>query len=76
MSRVFAPYEILSQRYPNLKHRAMIPVYQVRRWIDVVREGRGKSAVAELRLNNSLSSEGSDRVVSLMKTLELDKHIK
>ncbi len=76
ISRIFAPYESLTLRYPKLKHRALTPVYQVRRWIDVVREGRGKNAVEELKLNSALSNEKTEKVQSLMKDLALDKHIK
>ena len=76
VSRIFAPYEILKQRYPKLKSRAMIPVYQVKRWFDVVYEGRAKNAARELKINNDLSQDKIESVQKLMRELRLDKHIK
>lgn len=76
MSRIFAPYDVLKQRYPKLRGRAQMPIYQVRRWIDVARDGGVKRSAMELKINNSLDIETVKTVKTLMKQLELDKHIK
>ena len=76
MSRIFAPYDVLKQRYPKLRGRAQMPIYQVRRWIDVARDGGVRRSARELRINNSLDIESIKTVQTLMKQLELDKHIK
>jgi hypothetical protein len=36
-SRIFASYDALKERYPSLNSHAMVPVYQVRRWVDMAR---------------------------------------
>lgn len=76
MSRIFAPYDVLKQRYPKLRGRAQMPIYQVRRWIDVARAGGVKRSAMELKINNSLDIESVKTVQTLMKQLDLDKHIK
>ncbi|MBE6684100.1 MAG: hypothetical protein E7592_00415 [Ruminococcaceae bacterium] len=76
MSRIFAPYDVLKQRYPKMRGRAMTPIYQVRRWVDVARDGGVKRSVRELETINSLDIESVKTVQTLMKQLELDKHIK
>lgn len=76
ISRIFAPYDVLKQRYPKLRGRAQMPIYQVRRWIDVARNGGVKRSAQELKINNSLDLESVKTVQTLMKQLDLDKHIK
>ena len=75
-SRVFVSYEHLKQRYPSLKNRAFKPIYQIRRWVDVIKEGKSKSVIRELKINHSLSDERAKSVFELMSDLELDKYIK
>lgn len=76
MSRIFAPYDVLKQRYPKLRGRVQMPIYQVRRWIDVARDGGAKRSMQELRINSSMDIESVRTVNNLMKQLKLDKHIK
>jgi len=76
MSRIFAPYDVLKQRYPKLRGRAQMPIYQVRRWIDVARDGGAKRSMQELRINGTMDIESVRTVNNLMKQLRLDKHIK
>lgn len=76
MSRIFAPYDVLKQRYPKLRGRVQMPIYQVRRWIDVARDGGAKRSMQELRINGTMDIESVRTVNNLMKQLRLDKHIK
>jgi len=76
MSRIFAPYDVLKQRYPKLRGRVQMPIYQVRRWIDVARDGGAKRSMQELRINGTMDIESVRTVNNLMKQLKLDKHIK
>ena len=76
MSRIFAPYSVLKQRYPQMRGRAMTPIYQVRRWVDVARDGGARRSMQELKMNSSLDIESVRTVQNLMKQLKLDKHIK
>ena len=76
MSRIFAPYSVLKQRYPKMRGRAMMPIYQVRRWVDVVKEGGTKRSMQELKINSALDKESVESIRMMMRYLELDKHIK
>ena len=76
MSRIFAPYDVLKRRYPRMRGRAMTPIYQVRRWVDVARDGGARRSMQELKINSSLDIESVRTVQNLMKQLKLDKHIK
>lgn len=76
MSRIFAPYDTLKLRYPKMRGRAMAPIYQVRRWVDVARDGGIKRSAQELKINNAMDRESAKRVQMMMRCLELDKHIK
>lgn len=75
-SRIFAPYDRLRERYPSLKSRALVPIYQVRRWIDTVREKRVGRSVQELKVNENLDREKVDGIKLLISDLKLNNHIK
>lgn len=74
--RIFAPYATLKKRYPSLNSRALVPIYQVRRWIDVIRQGRGEASLKELKTNAAIDSERLDGINALMKDLGIKEHIK
>ena len=76
MSRIFAPYSVLKQRYPQMRGRAMTPIYQVRRWVDVVKAGGTKRSMQELKINSALDKDSVESIRMMMRYLELDKHIK
>ena len=75
-SRVFASYDDLKTRYPSLKSPALVPVYQVRRWIDTVKNGRLKKSMNELRQNERLDEIKIRSIDALMTELKLNNHIK
>ena len=76
LSRVFVSYRHLKFKYPSLKTRALVPVYQVRRWIDMLREKKLSKYAGEFNTNQSLSDEKIAEVCSLMRDLDLNKMIK
>lgn len=52
LQRVFMPYDYLKAEYPILKqHKALTPVYQVVRWVRMLKDGRLRNTVAELKAN-------------------------
>lgn len=67
-SRLFVPYESLKIHYPGLEgHRALTPVYQVRRWGRLLSAGNRRRVARELRVNASTTSDDSRRAMSLME---------
>ncbi len=74
--RIFASYNTLRKRYPSLKNRVWIPIYQVRRWIDVILQGRYSVSMNELKTNSSINDAKVDEISNLMKDLEISEHIK
>lgn len=54
--RVFMPYDFLKAEYPILnKHKWLTPVYQVVRWLRMLRSGRLRNTVAELKANAAVT---------------------
>ena len=74
-SRIWISYHHLQQRYPSLKSRVFIPVYQVRRWIEVVLRGKLKRSARELKLNKDLDSKKVSSVMKIMHSVGLDNHL-
>ena len=76
LSRIFVSYEHLRGKYPSLKCRALIPIYQVRRWIEIVVHGRAVSSAKELKTNATVDKNEFDEVIALLGELDLNEHIK
>ena len=74
--RVFAPYDKLKSRYPQMKSRAEAPFYQVKRWIDTLVRGRGKASMNELKATYKVSDESVDGIKRLMSDLKIQDKIK
>lgn len=71
-SRVFAPYEKLAAYYPILKkHRWLMPVMQVRRWLMLLRPNVFKNAKAELAASKSIDGKKAEQEEDLLKVLGL-----
>ena len=72
-SRIFASYGHLKGRYPNLeKHKYLMPFYQVRRWIDMIKKGKLKKYTDEYKLSKNISREQLDSTEKLLKALKLN----
>lgn len=70
--RVFLPYDLLAEQYPVLKKRRYLTsLYQIRRWVRIIKEGGTKSALRELRTNRRLSQTRLDTVAALYNSLGL-----
>ena len=74
-SRIWISYHHLQQKYPSLKSRAMVPFYQVRRWIDVVRRGKLAKSAKELKKNSNIDSDMASAIASLMHSVGLKNHL-
>lgn len=70
--RLFMPYVFMKVRYPVLqKHKWLLPVYQVVRWVQMLcRGGMGRS-LKELRANAEISPEQISSTADLLKALGL-----
>lgn len=68
--RVFLPYEILKAEYPVLKkHKWLMPVYQIVRWVRMLRQGKLGMATREWKTNMETATE--DSVAHMLKELGL-----
>ncbi|MBE6578072.1 MAG: hypothetical protein E7653_08070 [Ruminococcaceae bacterium] len=58
MYRLFLPYAVIKKRYPVLeKHKYLLPVFWVVRWVQTLTSGRFKDSVIELEANNNNSDD-------------------
>ena len=72
ISRVFLPYDTLKMIYPILqRHKWLLPIMQVRRWVRILFGGRAKVAIRELEANRSMSREKINRTEELFKNIGL-----
>jgi hypothetical protein len=70
--RVFMPYSYLKDEYPILrKHKYLTPVYQVVRWLRMLRDGGLKNTMRELKANAASGKEESNAAADLVKHLGL-----
>ena len=73
LQRVFQPYGILSGRYAILKkHRWLTPFYQVKRWFDVLAEGKAKKAANEFSVIVNADKEKNKKIMRLMQDVGLE----
>lgn len=72
--RIFLPYKELSGFYPVLKDKPWLtPVYQIRRWMRFVVEGRVKKGVREFHSVMNGEHEKVDGIAELMRELGITK---
>lgn len=71
-SRLFLPYRSLCLLYPVVqKHRFLVPVMQVRRWVTHVLRGRWRRTIKEIGLSNTVSKEQQDRASKMLQNVGL-----
>lgn len=72
LKRIFQPYNQLKHTYPLLqKLPFLLPFCWVARWFRLLNPVKRKKVFDEIKIENSVSNEESDRMVSLMKELEI-----
>ena len=72
LSRIFMPYSLLVYKYPVLKkHKYLLPIMEVRRWLSLPFNGRMKRAKNELGDIISVSSESREQTADMVKKLGL-----
>ena len=61
LSKIFIPYDNIKFHYPILqKHRWLMPIMEVRRWLKLVFCGHAKRTVRELSYNQMISKDTSN----------------
>lgn len=71
-SRIWLKYDALSQYYPSLEgKRFLLPVYEVRRWVEIVLKGRAKKSLHELKLNASTTADEQIMMNDMLQKLGL-----
>lgn len=72
LNRIFMPYSLLCDRYPNKKiKKYQTPYYQIVRWIDLIKEGSVKKGVRELKIQALTEKDEIDKTQRMMKDLGL-----
>lgn len=68
--RIFVPYSHLRTSYPVLEnHKWLTPLFQIVRWIDLLRKGQLKHGIWELKMNMQVSEENRDAAAQLQEYL-------
>lgn len=72
LRRVFMPYDFLKAEYPLLKkHKWLMPVYQIVRWIHMLRSGRLRQTVREIKANMKTQSNTTESTAEMLSRLGL-----
>ena len=70
--RVFMPYDYLKAEYPVLqKHKWLMPLYQVVRWVRMLTHGGLGRTVRELRANAKVDNSGGENMANMLEYLQL-----
>ena len=72
ISRIWEPYDVLCAKFPSLQgKKILLPFYEVRRWFHLLKPGKLKKGVGEVKEATSVSKEESDEISVMMKGLGL-----
>ncbi len=70
--RIFLPYKFMVIRYPSLEKRKWLyPLYQFRRWYDLLFKGRAKHSFNELKINKNIDSDKIKNTNAMLDDLGL-----
>lgn len=73
LSRIWLPYDVLRFQYPSLTgKKALLPLYEVRRWFKLLFRGGVRRSVNELRLNSATTEEEQTKTKALLGKLGID----
>lgn len=72
LRRVFMPYDYLKAEYPVLKkHKWLTPLYQVVRWMRMLRQGRLRHTAAEWKANTRADKDSVASVADILKYMDI-----
>ncbi len=70
--RIFLPYRYMTARYPELeKRKYMYPLYQLRRWYEIIFKGRAEYSINELKISQTMSEEKVEQTSMMLEDLGL-----
>lgn len=70
--RIFMPYNIIITKYPILKkHPILLPIYEIKRWIELIFNGRIINSFDELKAINNVSVSKKSKTIDMLEQLEL-----
>ena len=73
-SRLVVPYGTLKHRYPILvKHKWMLPIYQVRRWFALFGKKERRRTLNELKKNSEINANQLEITADFLKKLGLNQ---
>ncbi len=74
LNLIFLSYGDMIRKYPSIKGRKyMLPFYQIRRWVDIVFNGKVKSSVNIIKKNSNVSETKKSKDEDLLRDLGLIK---
>lgn len=72
LSRVFLAYDEMKYLYPILqKHRWLMPLMTMRRWIGWILDGDGRKTLRKLKISNDVSAEQADSTKHFLNNIGL-----
>ena len=72
LSRIWLPYDVLRFRYPSLTgKRALLPLYELRRWGALFFGGRAKRRVNELKMSSATTAGDRAKTEQMLSQLGL-----
>ncbi len=72
LRRLFAPYDVMKFYFPVLqKHKYLLPVFQIVRWVMRIFQGGVKRFRREVILNAAMTSEEQKNTIKLLQELKL-----
>ena len=70
--RIFLPYDSLKNLYPLvIKHRWLVPFFQIHRWFKIIFDGRAKRSMRELSYNSNISKKQADEMKRFLDEIGL-----
>lgn len=74
ISRIWLPYDVLKFHYPSLSgKRALLPIYEIRRWFKLIFCGGAKRSMNELKLNSATTLTEQASTEEMLTELGLDR---
>lgn len=74
ISRIWLPYDVLKFHYPSLSgKRALLPIYEIRRWFKLIFCGGAKRSMNELKLNSATTLTEQASTEEMLTKLGLDR---
>ena len=72
LNRIFAPYDVIKNRYPILKkHKWLTPIYQVRRWVETLFGKKAGRLKEEIQIYDNIDQGRKEKVAEMFSALDI-----